>query len=194
MTIPPRSETVLLVKSSPNNPLLPGDFEPKIGPKLPGLYVTRSRVIPNIDGVFQITALNVTLSHIFLNSQTPMGFTQPTDEIVMSVASDESLNSTLPDVKISDKLSLDEKSEVTKLIERYKDVFASNPKKPNQTTLLEHRIITNDALPVSHKPRRIPVAWEKNVDKQVSEMLSNDIIRPSSSPWNAPVILVQKKD
>ena len=60
--------------------------------------------------------------------------------------------------------------------------------------LLEHRIVTNDALPVSHKPRRIPVAWEEDVDKQVAEMLFNGIIRPSSSPWNAPVILVKKID
>ena len=27
-----------------------------------------------------------------------------------------------------------------------------------------------------------------------SEMISNDIIRPSVSPWNAPIILVKKKD
>ena len=192
ITIPPRS--VLLVKSSTNNSLLPGDFEPKIGPKIRGLYAARSRVIPNIDGVFQITVLNVTSSDITLRSRTSMGFTQPADEIVMSVAPDEGLNSTLADITISDRLSCDEKSEVTRLIKQYQDVFAANPKKPKQTTLLEHRIITNDALPVSQKPRRIPVAWEKEMDQQVSEMLSNDIIRPSSSPSNAPVILVKKKD
>ena len=32
------------------------------------------------------------------------------------------------------------------------------------------------------------------VDNQVGEMLKNGIIRPSNSPWNAPVILVKKKD
>ena len=194
VTIPPRSEAVLLVKSSTKNSLLPGDFEPKIGPKIKGLYATRSRVIPNIDGVFQITVLNVNSSDITLKSRTSMGFIQPADEIVMSVAPDENLTSTLADIKISDRLSRDEKSEVTRLIKEYQDIFAANPKKPKQTTLLEHRIITNDALPVSHKPRRVPVAWEKDMDQQVSEMLANDIIRPSSSPWNAPVILVKKKD
>ena len=103
-------------------------------------------------------------------------------------------DTTLADIKISDRLSRDEKSEVIRLIKEYQDIFTANPKKPKQTTLLEHRIITNDALPVSHKPRRVPVAWEKDMDQQVSEMLSNDIIRPSSSPWNAPVILMKKKD
>ena len=62
------------------------------------------------------------------------------------------------------------------------------------TKILEHRIVANNALPVCHKPRRVPVTWEKDIDIQVSEMLSNGIIRPSYSPWNAPVMLVKKKD
>ena len=59
---------------------------------------------------------------------------------------------------------------------------------------MTHRIITTDAQPVRMKPYRIPHAWDKEVSDQVQQMLDNGIIRPSSSPWNAPVILVKKKD
>ena len=58
---------------------------------------------------------------------------------------------------------------------------------------MEHRIITTDALPVKNKPRRFPKAWEPEVDQQIIEMLENDIIRPSCSPWNAPIILVKTR-
>ncbi len=108
VTIPPRSESVLLVKSSTNNSLVRGDFEPKIRQKIRGLYVTRSRVIPNNDGVFQITALNVTLSDITFQSRTPMGSIHPTDEIVMSSTSDNNLIAAPADIKTSDRLSCDE--------------------------------------------------------------------------------------
>ena len=43
------------------------------------------------------------------------------------------------------------------------------------------------------KPRRVPLAWEKEIDNQVQEMFKNDIIRKSSSPWNAPILLVKKQ-
>ena len=58
---------------------------------------------------------------------------------------------------------------------------------------MEHRIITEGASPVKQKVRRIPAAWEDEVNTQVTEMLKNDI-RPSVSPWNSPLLLVQKKD
>ena len=80
------------------------------------------------------------------------------------------------------------------LITRYEGIFASNPKKPSLVKNMKHRIITDNALPVNKKPHRIPHAWDNEVNKQIKEMLDNGIIRPSSSPWNSPIILVKKKD
>ena len=70
----------------------------------------------------------------------------------------------------------------------------NNPKKPTILKNMQHRIITCDAPPVRRKPYRIPHAWNNEVNTQIKETLHSDIIRPSSSPWNAPVILVKKKD
>ena len=55
--IPARSEKVLFVKCSTINSLLEGDFEPQLLPNVNGVYATRSRVIPNIDGLFPVTEL-----------------------------------------------------------------------------------------------------------------------------------------
>ena len=95
---------------------------------------------------------------------------------------------------LDDQLSNDEKDQIKSLLADHKEVFPRNRKCPKRTQNLQHRIITNDTLPVYHKPRRIPFAWEQDIDTQVSEMLSNGIIHPSYSPWNAPVMLVKKKD
>ena len=44
------------------------------------------------------------------------------------------------------------------------------------------------------KARRIPKAWEQEVDQQMKEIVDNERIRPSTSPWNSPVILIKEKD
>ena len=66
--------------------------------------------------------------------------------------------------------------------------------KPKRVKVMKHRIVTNDALPQFRKPFGIPHAFEEEANKQVNEMLENDIIRPSASPWNTPVMPVKKKD
>ena len=105
-------------------------------------------------------------------------------------------NTTRPqfDISLGNNLSNNEQDQIRALISKYSDIFASNPKRPTPVKNMTHKIITSNAQPVRLKPYRIPHAWEDEVSSQVQQMLDNGIIRPSSSPWNAPVILVKKKD
>ena len=67
-------------------------------------------------------------------------------------------------------------------------------REPWQVNNVTHEIDTGQSRPVFRKPYQIPYAYTEEFEKQIGEMLENDIIRPSKSPWNAPVILVKKKD
>ena len=91
-------------------------------------------------------------------------------------------------------LSNDEKIKLQHLIRKYGDVFAVDPKKPRLNSIMQHSIDTQNSSPQFRKPYRIPRAYEDEVNRQLDEMLKNRIIRPSASPWIAPVILVRKKD
>ena len=48
--------------------------------------------------------------------------------------------------------------------------------------------------PISKIPYRMPANDLEEIKKQIKELLEKDYIRPSSSPWGAPVLLVEKKD
>jgi hypothetical protein len=48
--------------------------------------------------------------------------------------------------------------------------------------------------PISKSPYRMSVEELKELKKQLMELQEAGYIRPSSSPWGAPVLFVQKKD
>ncbi|XP_077210320.1 uncharacterized protein LOC143845794 [Tasmannia lanceolata] len=48
--------------------------------------------------------------------------------------------------------------------------------------------------PISKAPYRMAPAELKELKEQLSELLEKGFIRPSSSPWGAPVLFVKKKD
>lgn len=67
-----------------------------------------------------------------------------------------------------------------KLLEIYADIFAVDPKNPGIT--------------INQTFYRTSVKENEVIQKEVEEMLKNNIIQPSSSSWASPVVLVKKKD
>ncbi|GKC94578.1 hypothetical protein Tco_1160020, partial [Tanacetum coccineum] len=50
------------------------------------------------------------------------------------------------------------------------------------------------AAPVAKAPYRLALPEMQELSAQLQELLSNGLIRPSSSPWGAPVLFVKKND
>ena len=48
--------------------------------------------------------------------------------------------------------------------------------------------------PISNPPYRMVPAELKELKAQLEELLSKGFIRPSTSPWGAPVLFAKKKD
>nr|GFB76341.1 putative reverse transcriptase domain-containing protein [Tanacetum cinerariifolium] len=68
---------------------------------------------------------------------------------------------------------------------------------PKLTDALRNQItndIRNGAEPISKASYRMAPVELKELKEQLQEMLENGFIRPSVSPWGAPVLFVKKKD
>ena len=57
----------------------------------------------------------------------------------------------------------------------------------------EHKIDTGDAKPIRQRFNRTNPKQRAEIDRQVQEILKNNIIEPSNSEWSSPVVLVKKK-
>ena len=59
----------------------------------------------------------------------------------------------------------------------------------------DHRIhLLPDTAPVAVRPYRYPQLQKDELEAQCTNMLAQGIIRPSTSPFSAPVLLVKKAD
>ena len=63
-----------------------------------------------------------------------------------------------------------------------------------ETHLTTHHIDTGDAPPIKQRPYRTAPTLNAEIERQVNDMLRHDVIRPSTSPWSSPVVLVKKKN
>ena len=77
------------------------------------------------------------------------------------------------------------------LISAFPELFDSNP---GRTSLAAHSIETGCALPFKINRKPSSPADIAEADRQLDEMLRDDVIEPSSSPWSSPIIFVNKKD
>jgi len=90
-------------------------------------------------------------------------------------------------------LTAEEQQEAIKFLKANIDIFCFKPEQLGRCTTGCHAIDTGDAAPVKQNYYKMPFAKYKEVKKHVQEMLELGIIRPSNSPWAAPVHLVPKR-
>ena len=77
------------------------------------------------------------------------------------------------------------------VLSAYQDVFEESL---GHTNVVTHKINTGDSPPIRHRPRRLPYAHREEAERQINEMLNQGVIRPSSSPWSSPIVLVKKRN
>lgn len=91
-------------------------------------------------------------------------------------------------------MNKEEQISIENICAKYTDVFHLPGDKLSVTNLLEHSITLKDNVtPVYVKPYRIPHSLKNEVEKQIQDMLKNDIIEETTSEWSSPVLLVPKK-
>ncbi|KAL0828840.1 hypothetical protein ABMA28_003751 [Loxostege sticticalis] len=112
---------------------------------------------------------------------------------VMKVSSQNTCPITISDLNIDHDLSDVEKQQLLDLLNNYRDCFAFDLSELGSTSAGEMKIILQDDLPVVYRPYRLAIKEKEKVREMVTELLDNDIIRPSTSPYASPIVLVRKK-
>jgi len=96
--------------------------------------------------------------------------------------------------KFGNDLSPAEKHSLKNLLNKYADIFSRTPNNIGRTHLTKHTIDTGNAQPIRQRPYRVSALERNEIRCQCDDMLANDIIEFSHSPWASPVVLIKKPD
>ena len=81
-------------------------------------------------------------------------------------------------------------NDVQNVLKCYNDIFSDLP---GTTDCVQHVIELTDHKPVKLKPYPLPFTSQNIVENEIDYMLREKIIKESTSPYAAPIVLVKKK-
>lgn len=91
-------------------------------------------------------------------------------------------------------LNHEEQVSIENICAKFPDVFHLAGDKLSCTKLYEQSIqLKPDTNPVYVKPYRLPHAQKSEIEKQIKNMLQDEIIEETRSEWSSPLLLVPKK-
>jgi hypothetical protein len=99
----------------------------------------------------------------------------------------------LNDLDINPSLTSLQKEELKVVLRQNHFAFAYGNRSLGNSDILKMDIDSSDAKPISQPPYHAsPNAW-KFIQENIAQLLSDDVIEESDSPWVAPAILVHQK-
>ncbi|GKE32446.1 putative reverse transcriptase domain-containing protein, partial [Tanacetum coccineum] len=97
--------------------------------------------------------------------------------------------------QVTEQESKEKRLEDVPVIRDFPEVFPEELPRLPPPRQVEFRIdLIPGAAPVARAPYRLAPSKMKELSKQLQELSKKGFIRPSSSPWGAPVLFVKKKD
>ena len=83
--------------------------------------------------------------------------------------------------------------DLVKIIRKYNDIFMASTFDLGFTEIVQHEMDINGD-PVMLQPRRQPMHLEHKLDELINNLLEAKVIRKCKSAWNAPLVIIAKKD
>ena len=133
----------------------------------------------------QITQDDTRLSHAHLDVKT-----------IISQESSEARKKKLFELLPQEKshISPNEQQKLYTLLAEQNEAFSLMEDERGETNLVRFQIDTGDASPKRQPVRRVPFAIRQEIAQQLKKMQDMKVVKPSSSPWASPIVLVKKKD
>ena len=172
---------------------------------IPSAFVSVGR------GVLQVPVVNVGDQDRWLQPKTVLGelhFVQSlsTPGVVQVNRDDQCHIATVCSVHVENNSNIDfsqltwpslsaqEQGEAQALLKRHQSIFSEFDGDLGCTTLVQHTIPVLDSVPVRQRYRRLPPSQYDLVKAHIQELVEHQVVRPSSSPYASPIVVVQKKD
>ncbi|RVE56965.1 hypothetical protein OJAV_G00211450, partial [Oryzias javanicus] len=94
---------------------------------------------------------------------------------------------------LGEDLTDEQQQQLGQVLRKWGHVFARHDDDYGHTNVVKHRIPTGSAEPIKERYRPVPPTLYKEIRSLLHNMLEQGVIRESSSPWAAPIVLVTKE-
>ena len=106
-----------------------------------------------------------------------------------------SIKQSYEEVQIDEtNLTSDQIQQVRDLLKSKAQAFAKKNEPPTQAINISHNIDTGSNKPINSPKYRVSHKERPIIQEHIKEMLKNNVIEPSKSPWASPIVLVPKKE
>ena len=92
------------------------------------------------------------------------------------------------------QLTQEQKLQLTRLIGKYRPVFAKDITELGEYDKMQHIIDTGDANPIRQRCYKTSPHMKKIIGDHIDKMCDAGIIEQSTSQWQSPVVMVKKRD
>ncbi len=88
----------------------------------------------------------------------------------------------------------EERASLLRLLLEHQAVFSMNADDLGRANVAPMRIVADRSAPVRRPPYRLAPMERDAVEREVERMLRLGVIRPSTSGWSSPLLMVKKPD